>query len=165
MSKPNYSNASTMWRRIQTYPNEMIYKMFMGRGFAMDYGQSEHLEMILREFFKKMTDSEREFFLKAYDEYFLIHTIRNWATISKPSIETIQFIYSKIKYQRIMKPGIGFHERLYKWPMMRQIFNEVFGAGDVETLKILASPLPDELQKNIMAFAVEVKLLKETKVK
>jgi hypothetical protein len=168
MPRKKYSSdAATQWRRLVTYPNERLFRIFVGYCFSTDYGRAELLEKILHDRFKNLTASEQEHFLKCYDDYMLHHVINNWpksgGAAKRLTVEIIQFLYTKIKYRKVMFLNVGFSEKEYKWPIMSQVFNEIFTGCDDHKIKVLTNALNTDLQNNILAFAKEVREVKKNK--
>lgn len=139
--------------------------MFIGKCYTNGYGRAEHLEKILSDHFRTYPKSEQEYLLRCYDEYMIMHMIRNWSTMKNPSSEIIQFLYAKIKFRKVMFLNIGFNEKEYKWKLMNPVFNEIFTTSDGAKICEMIKTLPEELQSNILTFAEVVKVLKQTKVK
>lgn len=159
-----YTNGA-LWRCLKAYPDAEHFKLFMGQCYIMGFTRARYMEDILREHFKMFTASQREHLLKKYDECFLQETIDNWHEFRKRlSHERLHFLYTKIKYKKIMRLNIAFNETDYHWPVMCKVFDGVFTAEAESELNELVEGLNPELVTNILGFYREVKEKKEKRV-
>lgn len=156
-----YTNGA-LWRCLKAYPDPEHFKLFMGHCYIMGFTRARFMEDIIRDYFKAFTASQREHLLKKYDECFLQETLEKWPDCRlRLSHERVNYLYSRIRYKKVMRLNIGFNEADYKWSVMFGVFDLIFTGGDEKALGILMQDLPQDLQLNCVEFFNEVKRLKE----
>jgi hypothetical protein len=155
-----YTNGA-LWRCLKAYPDPEHFKLFMGQCYIMGFTRARFMEDIIRNYFKAFTPSQREHLLKKYDESFLLETIEHWHDLRKKlSHERLHFLYSRIKYRKIMRLNVPFNEQDYNWPLMSEAFDFIFTGNNMEFMRVI-EPLSGELKNNLTAFFQEVKAIRE----
>jgi hypothetical protein len=158
MAKREYNN-STLARRVQTYPDLDHFKMFKGNCYVLNVGDSIHMNEILKFYYSKLSASEREHFIRKYDEYIISDLLINWQKLrssDKLSREHIAFLYEKIKYRKVMLLNIGFNKKDFDWANMVKVFDVIFTSTTLDALKPLIKKMRPQLQDNINAFCSDV---------
>ena len=155
-----YSNGA-LWRCIKAYPDEELFKMFMGQCYIMGFTRARFMEDILKNYFKSFSPSQIEHLLKKYDECFLRDTIDHWHEIRiRLSHQRVEFLYSKIKYKKVMRLNVPFNEADYNWTIIFKAFDFIFEENEAE-LQLIIADLSAELKNNILAFYTEVNVVRQ----
>lgn len=160
MQKLKYFNCLS--HRLQAFPDDYHFRLLIGQAHVKQFTRSRIIDEVIRFYFSKFSDSEKEFLLKKYNEYAINEMVEKWQFKKRTlTPEQLNFIYSKIKYEKVMMLHSGFKGKDYNWPVMEKVFNHIFTS--VEELKFDGplKNLPEELKKNIRAFHAEVKSIRK----
>lgn len=159
LQKINYFNS--LAHRLQVFPDDYHFKLFVGQCYVKSFGRARLLDDMIRSYFSSFTQSQKEHLLKKYEEYILNDLIEKWEGVKcKLTPEKVNWLFTKIRYQKIMKLNVGFNEKDYQWPLMFNVFNALFTNIPTADLKTMISTLPTDLQLNIIEFQKEIKLIK-----
>lgn len=159
LQKINYFNS--LAHRLQVFPDDYHFKLFVGQCYVKSFGRARLLDDMIRSYFSQFTQSQKEFLLAKYEEYILNDLIEKWEGVKcKLTPEKVNWLFTKIKYQKIMKLNVGFNEKDYQWPLMFEVFNALFTNISLPDLKKMIITLPTDLQTNIFEFQQEINAIK-----